>query len=339
MTGNGQSRGGGVVEFPDLSRFTRGGAKSLVWIVVVIVLLILAWSSFYTVQPEERGVVLRLGKFSRQTEPGLHFMLPFRIERVYKVAVQRQHKAEFGFRTVQAGIRSRFESSPEEEKSMLTGDLNAAAVEWVVQYRIVDAYQFLFRVRNVEATLKDMSQAVMRLVVGDRSVNNVLTEGRQEIEDEVKLQLQELCDQYENGIRIDQVILQTVNPPDPVKPSFNAVNQAEQEKARLINEAEQEANRVIPRARGEALQTVEQAQGYAVDRVNRSQGEAARFSALYAEYRKAPEVTRKRIYLETLNDVFPKVGRKIVVDDDVEGVLPLLNIGSGVRPPVTGGDG
>ncbi len=209
---------------------------------------------------------------------------------------------------------------------MLTGDLNAAVVEWVVQYRVVDAFKFLFRVREVEETFHDMTEAVMRSVVGDRTVNEVLTVGRQEIEVQVKELLQGLCDQYETGIRVDQVVLKDVNPPDLVKPSFNQVNQAEQEKERLVNEAQSQYNQVVPRAEGEALQTIQQAEGYALDRVNRAQGDAARFDSLYAEYRKAPEVTRKRIYLETMARILPQVGRKVIVDDGLKGVIPLLNL-------------
>ena len=208
---------------------------------------------------------------------------------------------------------------------MLTGDLNAAVVEWVVQYRVVDPYQYLYRVRNLDDTFRDMSEAVMRKVVGDRTVNEVLTVGRAEIEGTVKLELQELCDQYETGIDIDQVVLQSNNPPEPVKPSFNAVNQAEQELERLVNEAEAEYNRVIPRAEGQARQTIQQAEGYALDRVNRAQGDATRFNALYAEFRQAPEVTRKRLFIETMERVLPKVGRKIVVDEDVDGLTPIMS--------------
>ena len=216
---------------------------------------------------------------------------------------------------------------------MLTGDLNIADVEWVVQYRIVDAYKFLFRVRNVRETFRAMTEAVVREVVGDRTVNEVLTVGRQEVASLVEQQLQALCDQYETGLKVEQVVLQNVNPPEKVKPSFNAVNQAQQEREERINNAQREYNQVVPRARGEAQQTVERAQGYALDRVNRSEGDAARFNALYEEYRKAPEVTRKRLYLETLGKVLPKAGQKVVVDKDAKSVLPLLNLGGAAAAP------
>lgn len=304
--------------------------------VAALILLIIAVSSFYTVGPEEIGVVLRLGRFARTTDPGLHAKLPFAIERVIKVPIQRQLKEEFGFQTVSAGVRSQFSiRGKEDESNMLTGDLNAAVVEWVVQYRIVDPYKYLFRVRNVGDTFRDMSEAVMRKVVGDRTVNEVLTVGRQEIAHLVEQDLQGLCDQYENGIKVEQVVLQDVNPPDPVKPSFNEVNQAQQEKEKLINEAQSEYNKVIPRARGEAQQTIQEAEGYALNRVNTARGDSARFVAVFNEYAKAPDVTRRRIYLETMDRILPQVKGKVVVDQDLRSVLPLLNL----EPATKGGEG
>ena len=210
---------------------------------------------------------------------------------------------------------------------MLTGDLNVAVVEWIVQYRVSDPYEYLFKVRNLEETFHDMNEAVMREVVGDRTVTEVLTLGRQKIEVEVETRLQDLVNRYEMGITIDQVVLQDVNPPDPVRPSWDEVSQAQQQRDRMINEARGEYNRVIPRARGEAQQAVLQAEGYALDRVNRAEGNASRFSAIYEEYRQAPDVTRRRLYLETMQRVLPKVGQKLFVDKDSPGVLPLLSLG------------
>ncbi len=322
-----------VIDFPKLPQMPKLPAGGLRALLLGILAVWVVFSSFYTVDPEEVGIELRFGKYTETTKPGLNFKLPLGIERVTKVPVQRQLKEEFGFRTLRAGVRTEFDRNSRDtlgESNMLTGDLNAALVEWVVQYRIAEPYKFLFRVRNVQETLRDMSEAVMREVVGDRTVNEVLTVGRQEVADLVEQKLQELCNQYENGIKIDQVVLQDVNPPDRVKPSFNAVNQAQQEREKLINQAQSEYNKVIPRARGRAQQAIQEAEGYALNRVNRAEGEAARFTSVYEEYRKAPEVTRKRIYLETMNELLPKLGRKIVVDDSVEGVLPLLNF-DGVR--------
>ncbi len=295
----------------------------------VLLLLIAGFvlTTWFTVGPEEVGVILRFGKYNRTVEPGLHFKIPFGVEDIYKVPVERQLKQEFGFRTLKSGINSTFSSkSYEEESLMLTGDLNVALVEWIVQYRISDPYKYLFKVRNANQTLRDMTEAVMREIAGDRTVNEVLTVGRQEISTVVEDKLQMLADQYETGIRIDQVVLQDVNPPDPVKPSFNAVNEAQQDREKLINEALSQYNKVVPRAKGEALETIQQAEGYKLDRVNRALGEVARFNALYAEYAKAPEVTRRRIYLETMNKVLPQVHKKIVMDANAKGVLPLLNL-------------
>jgi membrane protease subunit HflK len=199
-------------------------------------------------------------------------------------------------------------------------------VEWIAQYRVRDPFKFLFRVRNVRQTFRDVNEAVMRAVVGDRSVDEVITIGRQQIEDEVKTVLQELCDRYETGIVVDQIVLQNVTPPDPVKPSFNEVNQAEQERERSINDARAEYNRIIPRARGEAQQTIQQAEGYAVDRVNRAKGEVVLFTEVLAAYRRAPDVTRRRIYLETMQAVYPKLEKKLLLDNSLEGLLPLLDL-------------
>ncbi len=318
--------GGGFKGF-DEPRVPRVSGALIRTLVIGILALSFAFSTFYTVGPEQLGIVMRFGKYVRSTDPGLNFKLPFSIETVTKVPVQRQLKEEFGFRTAEAGVRTQYaRGSFDDESQMLTGDLNAAEVEWVVQFRVVDPYKYLFRVRNVRETFRAMSEAGMRRVVGDRTVNEVLTVGRQEVADLAQQELQLLCDQYDTGIKVEQVVLQDVNPPDQVKPSFNEVNQAQQEKEKLINQAQSEYNRVIPRALGEAQQTIQEAEGYALDRVNRASGDSARFVALFDAYRKAPEVTRKRIYLETMNEVLPKVTRKVIVDDGIKGILPLLNL-------------
>jgi membrane protease subunit HflK len=296
--------------------------------VLVLIGLAIVFSAVFTIQPEEVGIVLRFGKYSRTADPGLNFKLPMPLEQVLKVPVQRQLKQEFGFQTAEAGVRTRYSDRDfRSESLMLTGDLNVADVEWIAQYRVDDPYKYLFRVRNVTKTFRDMNEAVMRAVVGDRSVDEVITVGRLEIEDDVKLKLQELCNRYETGIVVDQIVLQNVNPPDPVKPSFNEVNQAEQERERSINDARGEYNRVIPRARGEAAQVIEQARGYAIDRVNRAKGDAVLFEEVYAAYRRAPEVTRRRIFLETMETIYPAMERKILLDNGLEGVLPLLQLG------------
>lgn len=296
-------------------------------IIIGLLALITLFTTVYTVGPEEVGVVIRFGKFERSVEPGLNFKIPFGVESVEKIPVERQLKQEFGFRTTTSGVRSTYSKAEfADESLMLTGDLNLADVEWVVQYRISDPYLFLFRVRNAEKTLRDMSESVVRKVVGDRTVNEVLTVGRMEVASTVEALLQELCNEYENGIKIDQVVLQDVNPPDLVKPSFNAVNEAQQQRETLINQGQAEFNRVIPRARGEAQQTLQQAEAYSLTRINNALGEAARFNSLYDEYIKAPDVTKTRLYLETMARLMPKVGNKIVVDENGNNVLPLLQM-------------
>lgn len=294
--------------------------------VIGIVLLILIVNSFYTINPEEVGVITRFGKYSHTSDPGLNFKIPF-VDELEKVPIQRQLKEEFGFRTAEAGVRTRYTTGNFlDESLMLTGDLNSAVVEWIVQYRVNDPYKYLFKVRGTRNTFRAMTEAVMREIIGDRSVDEVLTIGRQEISVSAKVKLQELCDQYETGIKVDQVVLQDVNPPDRVKPSFNEVNQAQQEKEKLINQAQSEYNKVIPRAAGEAEKLIQEANGYALERVNKAKGEAARFNSLYFEYRKAKDVTRQRIYLETMSKILPRVGKKLIVDEDIKGLIPLLDL-------------
>ena len=300
---------------------------------LALVLLVSLLGTVYQIEPEEVGVILRFGKYARTAEPGLHFKLPF-VEDMTRVPVQRQLKQEFGFRTVEAGTRTEFTTEERrfaDEAVMLTGDLNVAVVEWIVQYRVSDPELYLFRVRNLEETFRGMNEAIMRETVGDRTVTEVVTVGRQEIETSVEARLQTLTDQYQMGITIDQVVLQDVNPPDPVRPSWDEVSQAQQQAQRAVNEALAEYNAVIPRARGEAEQTVLQAEGYSLDRVNRAEGEASRFAAIEAAYRQAPEVTRQRMYLETMQQILPQVGRKVFVAEGTTGVLPLLSLDSGAR--------
>jgi membrane protease subunit HflK len=304
----------------------QGMTKYIRLAVIVVIALILIAGSFYTVGPEEVGVVVRFGEYNRTASSGLNYKMPI-VEDVYVVPVERQLKQEFGYRTTSANVRSQYRKRGYEDESlMLTGDLNLADVEWVVQYRITDPYSFLFKVRNPEQTLRDISEAAMRQIVGDRTVNEVLTVGRAEIETSSRTLIQQMCKEYETGIRVDQVVLQDVNPPDPVKPAFNAVNEAQQQRETLINEAKSAYNKVVPRARGEAESMIQQAEGYAVDRVNRARGEVARFNDLYSEYMKAPEVTKQRIYLETMEQVLPSVGQKIITDDQGNSVIPLLQM-------------
>ena len=303
------------------------------WIIPVVVVVPLLFSSLFTIEPEEVGVILRFGKYVRTVNPGLNFKAPLGIEKVFKVPVERQLKLEFGFRTEKADVRSQYSSRGFlEESLMLTGDLNAADVEWIVQYRISDPFKFLFRVRNSVQTFRDINEAIMREIVGDRTVNEVLTVGRQEVAATATTMLQDLSDQYEMGIKVEQVVLQDVNPPEQVKPAFNEVNEAQQEREKLINQARSDYNKVIPKARGEAQRTIEEAHGYALERINNAKGEAAKFTAVFDEYSKAKEVTRQRIYLETMNEVLKKVGKKLITDEKASGILPLFNAGKGGLP-------
>jgi membrane protease subunit HflK len=298
-------------------------------IIVLIVAIILIAGSIYQIGPEEMGVILRFGKFVRTEDPGLHLKIPLGIEKLTKVPVQRQLKMEFGFRTETPGIQTQYRTTPESDKEaiMLTGDLNVAVVEWIVQYKIKDSYKYLFKLRDAASTFRSMNEAVVRRVVGDNSVDEVITVGRERIAMEAKEELQALCDLYEIGIEVNQLIFQDVNPPDPVKPAFNEVNESLQEKERKINEAWSEYNQVVPRAEGEFEQTIRGAEGYAMERVNNAKGDANRFKAVYKEYQRAPEVTRKRLYLEAIEEIFPKMKNKIIFDERQSNILPLLNLG------------
>ncbi|MCX7825482.1 MAG: FtsH protease activity modulator HflK [Verrucomicrobiae bacterium] len=293
------------------------------WIVVAALLL---WTAIYTVPADAVGVVQRFGRYVRTDEPGLRFKIPYGVETVTIVPVRRQLKLEFGFSTRGATNPYQYSREPEQEKSMVTGDLNEVLVEWIVQYRIADPKRFLFDVRDPEETLRAAAEAMMREVVGDRTVDEVLTIGRQEIEVESRSALQKLAKQYELGTSIDLIQLKNVNPPRQVQASFDEVNQAQQEKQRAINIANGEYNKVVPRARGDAERLIAEAKGYALKRVNEAEGDAARFNAVFEQYRKAPEVTRQRIYLETMTEVLPQMGRKIIVDDKGQQVLPLLQL-------------
>ncbi len=299
---------------------------------VLLVIGIALWTTWYTIPSDSVGMLQRFGKFQNEVQPGLHFKLPLGIDTVTIVPVKRQLKQEFGFATSGATNPEQHSSNPEEESPMVTGDLNAALVEWVVQYRISDPFKYLFEIREPGTTLRDVSESVMREVVGDRTVDEVITIGRQDIEVEALKRMQDLTQRYGMGISIDQVQLKNINPPAPVQDSFNEVNQAQQEKERLINEARRDYNKVIPLAEGEKDQRIREAEGYRLKRINEAEGDVARFKAVFAQYQKAPDVTKRRLYVETLQNVLPAVQNKVVVDSDMKGLLPLLNLN---RPTAT----
>jgi modulator of FtsH protease HflK len=294
-------------------------------LVIVFVVAALALTSYYTVAADSEGVVLRFGKYMKTVEPGLHFKAPFGIDTVAIIPTRRQLKLEFGF-TTPGYLTNPIQPSqdPMEEKSMVTGDLNAVLVEWVVQYRIEDPSQYLFDVRNPGATLRDVSEAAMREVIGDRTVDEVITIGRQDIETEALTRMQDLSKRYHLGIRVDQVQLKNVNPPAQVQASFNEVNKAQQDKQNAINIANGEYNKVIPKAKGQADETIRAAEGYRFKRVNEAEGDVAAFSAVLQQYIKAPDITRTRLYLETMEDVLPETGPKIIVDESLRQLLPVL---------------
>jgi membrane protease subunit HflK len=303
--------------------YLGGGGMLLLWFL---------FSSFYTVDADEVGVMQRFGKYVGTTEPGLHLRIPFGVETVRKVKVQRVFKEEFGFRTAEAGVHSTFAGGDfSGESLMLTGDLNSAVVEWIVQYRIKDPAKFLFSVRNPEMTIRHVAESAMREVVGDHSVDEVIIASRQDIAVKARDLIQEMMDRYETGVDIVTVNLQDVNPPPPVQPAFNAVNEAKQEKERIINQALQAYNKVIPQAEGEAQQIISEAEGYAINRTNRASGDAQRFLAVWQEYNRARDVTRRRMYLETMLEIMPKVKELYIIDEKQQSLIPLLQMASPAR--------
>jgi len=299
------------------------------WIIAgIIVLLIAGYTMVYTVAVDEVGIVQRFGRHVRTTQPGLHFKLPSGIEKVTKVPIQRVQKEEFGFRTILADVKTQYASDAAylQESLMLTGDLNVAVVPWVVQYRISDPYKYLFKVRDIKSTLRDLSEAAMRLVAGDRSINEVISK-RDDIAVQARELLQKELDNADTGIYVTTIEMKKTNVPEPVQPSFNEVNQAVQEKEKLIYEAREAYNKLIPQAKGEAEKTIKEAEGYALDRVNKAKGDSARFMAMYQEYSRAKDVTRRRLYLEAMKEFLPSIGDKIIVDSDQKNLVPLLNMG------------
>lgn len=307
--------------------FKSGGGKALAAVVVIILIIVLGSSAYFTIEPEETGVVQRFGKYNRSAGPGLNFKLPFGIETVTKVKTGRVFKEEFGFRATLPGIRSQFATKGyDDEALMLTGDLNVAEVKWIVQYRIREPQKWLFNVRDGRAAIRDLSESVMRRFVGNSYSDDVLTVQRVEIAASAQKTLQDILNSYHSGIQVVTVKLQDVNPPVPVQPAFNEVNEARQEKERIINQAQSEYNKMVPKAEGQARQTISEAEGYAVNRTNRAKGEAERFLAVLSEYQMAKEVTRKRLYLESMTELVGKTKRIFIVDEAQKSILPLLKL-------------
>lgn len=320
-------------DFEKLISEFKKGMKFFIPIISLIIIFIAGTTTYYTVEPDEEAVVVRLGKYMRTDLPGLHFKVPFGVDRVIKVKTKRILQAEFGFRTRNASQkRTQYNSSGFElESLMLTGDLNVADVQWVVQYQIADPFKFIFQTSSPETNIRDVSESIMRRVVGDRPVTEVLTTGRVEIAAEAKGLMQSVLDRYDMGVKIVAVKLQDVNPPHSVKPSFNEVNAAKQEQEKMINQAEEAYNRLIPEAKGKAEKRVSEAKGEAEALINRAKGDSQKFMAVLVEYRRAKEITKKRIYLDTMQKLFSKLENVTIVDPKIKGLLPVYSKLGGVK--------
>lgn len=313
-------------EFEKFKQDLKKSSKIIIPLALIVFLFGFVQSSYYTVDPDEEAILIRFGKYIGTYPPGLHFKLPMGIDEVIHVKTKRVLQAEFGFRTSDSSTRRTTYSKTEYdlESLMLTGDLNVADVEWVVQYQIADPFKFIFQTSTPERNIRDVSESIMRRVVGDRSVTEVLTTGRVEIAGDARELMQKVLDKYDMGVKIVTVKLQDVNPPDAVKKSFNEVNEAKQEQEKVINQAEERYNKIIPEARGKANKLISEAEGYSNAMVNRAEGDAQKFQELYKEYRRAPAITQKRIYLETMQEILKKMKELTIVDPKIKGLLPVF---------------
>jgi membrane protease subunit HflK len=322
---------------PDLSKIFEkvgdslhlGKGRKQLWpiVIAIVIAIILVFSSFYTIPPGHQGIILRFGRYSSMVLPGLHFKIPFGVDTVLKVYTEQVDTETFGFKSISPGIRTQYEkgAATELESLMLTGDLNVIDVEWIIQFRREDPRKYLFNVQDPIKAIRDISESVNRRIVGNRSFDYVL-QNREEVNRMAQEELQKILDEYETGIRVVNVRLQNVVPPDPVKGAFNEVNEAQQEKERLINEAQETYNREIPKAKGEAERTINGARGFALERVNHAKGDVARFSAVLKEYRNAKEVTKQRLYLEAYQTILPNANKIYIIDSEQKGLLPLLQL-------------
>ncbi|MBT5470270.1 MAG: FtsH protease activity modulator HflK [Nitrospina sp.] len=295
-------------------------------IVGIILLLLVVWiipGTFYFVEPDEEGVVTRFGKFSRTTSPGLHFKFPSPIEHAATPKITQIRRAEIGFRAAQGRPTQRVPA----ESLMLTGDQNIIDINLVVQYRIMDSVQFLFNVRRPHKLIRDSAETVIRGITGSKKIDEALTTGKAEIQVLAKDQIQALLDHYKSGLQVVTIQLQDVHPPEQVADSFKDVVRAREDKERMINEAQGYRNAVIPEARGQAAQIVRVAEGYREEKIKRAEGDAKRFLQQYQEYKKAPDITRKRIYLETMEEILPSIKKFVVEKNSGNGVLPILPLG------------
>jgi modulator of FtsH protease HflK len=301
----------------------KKGFISIIALAAIIGLVLM--QSFYQIGQSELGVVLKFGKYSETTDPGLHFLIPF-VEKVIKVNVESIRKEEFGTRQNAPSAYNKQSNFSDLESLMITSDNNVIQLNWVVQYRILKPEDYLFNVQDPVAAVRDLSEAVIRRLVGNRDFNYTLN-NREELATSSFREIQENLDLYKSGVKLVTVQLQDLNPPDPVRPSFNEVNQAEQDKVRLGNEAQKERNEKIPKAEGVAKQMLEEAQGYAIERVNNAKGNIARYNSIFNEYKKYKEVTKTRMYIEALKEVLPTVKEVIIMDQKKNGMLPIINLG------------
>ncbi len=309
--------------------------KYIIPIAIILAIIIIGYSSFYTVKANQEAAILRFGRYTKTVGPGLHGKLPFGIDRVYIGEVKRIYNEEFGYRTLRSGRESAIDyefRGAKDVSLMLTGDRNCSVVNWVVRYKIKDLKAFLFNVRNVKDTIRDVSEAVMRTTIGDRSIDEVLTVGRRDIEELAREKMESRLDLYGCGIDIQVVNLKGVDPPSQVKDAFDAVNKAVQMRDQIINEAEGKKNKIIPAARGKKEQVIMEAEGYKVKRINEATGDTKAFMAIWGEYEKEKDVTRRRLYLETMAKVLPECEEIYIIDKDQKGLLPFLNLGESKLP-------
>jgi membrane protease subunit HflK len=310
-----------------------GGISKVFLILGAVILFQVVYSSFYTIQPGEVGIVLQFGKYNRTTDPGLHFKVPY-IEILDKVDVESVRKEEFGFRTRLPGTQSVLDRRGfDMESLMLTGDKNVMDVAWIVQYKVNDPVYFLYKVHNVPQAVRDASEMVTRRIVGNMDFDYILS-NREILAGDAKRELQNELDNLEAGVQIVALQMQDITPPDPVKPAFNEVNEADQDMKRLVNEAEETYNRIIPKAKGDAKRIFEEAHGYAVQRVNEAKGETTRFNAIVAEYLVAKDVTRRRMYLEAMQEILPNVDHVYVMNKEQQTLLPFLDLSKKNTAPV-----
>ena len=300
-------------------------------LVLVVFAAAMGVSSLYMVDQTEEAVILRLGKFNRIASPGLHYKMPFRIEQNYNVPTQVIQNMSFGFRTEKSGVETIYSRNDfPEESVMLTGDLNIVDVEWIIQYRIVDPVAWLFNVENREKTIRDISQSTLNRLVGDRGIFDVIGKGRVDIETRGQEQLNDVLKSYNLGIKVTTIKLRNIVPPiGAVQDSFEDVNKAQQDMNRLINEGKEAYNKEIPKARGEADRIIQEAYGYQAERVNQAKGDVARFNAVYDEYRKSKDITKSRLYIEMIEEVFKSEEKTDLIDKNLDNFLPLKSLQSG----------